>query len=118
MQLESHRDQFEQAGVNVAGMTYDSLQVLSDFHAEEELNYPLLKDENARYVSALGILNEDYEAGHPVYGIPHPGVIYIGAQGTIKAKYAIPGYRQRPPLDALLLHIKSLNEGLTETKQD
>ncbi len=89
-------------------MTYDSLEVLAGFHAEEDLKYPLLRDENARHVSALGILNEEYGTGHPAYGIPHPGVIYIGADGTIKAKYAIPGYRQRPPFDALLAHIEGL----------
>ena len=89
-------------------MTYDDVSLLKSFHAEESLGYPLLQDQNAAAVDALGIRNKQYETGHRLYGIPHPGVIYIGSDGTIRAKYAVPGYRSRPPFDALLEHITGL----------
>lgn len=108
VQLEGWREKFEGLGVNVAGMTYDSLDVLSSFHAEQELQYPLLRDENAKHVNALGIRNEDYAQGHRAFGIPHPGILFIGSDGTIKAKYAVPGYRRRPPFEALLADIEAL----------
>ena len=95
-------------GIHVVGMTYDAASVLAAFHSGEALGYPLLRDVGAKHVSALGILNEAYPEGHPAHGIPHPGVIYVDAQGTIRAKYAIPGYRQRPPFAALLEHLASL----------
>ncbi len=107
MQLEEWRDEFAAIGVNVAGMTYDSQEVLAGFHAEEQLGYPLLRDVDAQHVNALGIRNEDYEEGHQAYGIPHPGILFIGADGVVKAKYAVPGYRRRPPFEALLEHVKS-----------
>ena len=110
MQLESWRDKFAALGVNVAGMTYDSVEMLSSFHADQTLGYPLLRDENARHVNALGVRNEDYAEGHRAYGIPHPGILYIAADGTIKAKYAVPGYRRRPPFDALYADIEALLE--------
>lgn len=101
MQLEEWREQFAGLGINVAGMTYDELGILAEFHAAENLGFPLLKDENARHVNALGIRNEDYDEGHRAYGIPHPGILLISPDGQIKAKYAVPGYRRRPPFKAL-----------------
>ena len=89
-------------------MTYDDVPLLKEFHTEESLGYPLLADAEARHVNALGIRNETYEPGHNMYGIPHPGVIYVDAEGVIRAKYAVPGYRSRPPFDALLKHITGL----------
>ena len=108
VQLAEWQEQFADIGVNVAGVTYDNQQVLAQFHAEENLNYPMLQDIDAAHVNALGIRNEDYEPGHRAYGIPHPGVLFVDAQGIIRAKVAVPGFRRRPPFDALFAHIKGL----------
>ena len=102
VQLEEWRPQFEAVGLKVAGMTYDDLEILADFHAERELGYPLLADENAKHVIAFNVLNENYEPGHGAYGIPHPGVLHITPDGVIAAKFAVPGYRQRPPMEEVL----------------
>ena len=82
--------------------------VLADFHASQALNYPLLTDQDARHVSAYGVLNQDYGPGDMGYGIPYPGILYIASDGTILLKFAVPGYRQRPPFDALLAEIAAL----------
>ncbi len=108
VQLEEYREAFENIGVNVAGMTYDRLEVLADFHSESNLQYPLLSDEGATFVKAMGVLDENYAPGHRAYGIPHPGILYVSSDGTIMAKIAVPGYRSRPPFDALLEHVKGL----------
>jgi peroxiredoxin len=106
VQLESWRERFEAIGVNVAGMTYDGTAITKKFHSEESLGFPLLQDENVKHVSAFGILNEDYEPGHRGYGIPHPGIFYLGPDGTILLKFAIPGYRQRPPLETVFNQVQ------------
>lgn len=95
-------------GVKVAAMTYDSREILSGFHSEEALAFPLLQDIDAIHINALGIRNEEYPLGHNNYGIPHPGILFIGSDGSIKAKYAVPGYRRRPPFDTLYSDIESL----------
>ncbi len=89
-------------------MTYADVAKLKAFHDAENLGYPLLQDENAKHVNALGIRNEGYEEGHNMYGIPHPGVMFVDNNGIIRAKYAIPGYRSRPPFEELLAHISGL----------
>jgi peroxiredoxin len=110
VQLAQWQEKFAELGVNVAAMTYDSQDILAGFHSSENLNYPLLQDQEAKHVLALGILNEDYAPGHRAYGIPHPGIIFIGADGTVKAKYAVPGYRRRPPFDMLYADVEALSK--------
>ena len=91
-------------------MTFDDREVLADFHADQELGYPLLQDIDAAHVNALGVRNEDYAPGHRAYGIPHPGILYIGADGVVKAKYAVPGYRRRPPFDTLYADVEAITK--------
>ncbi len=102
MQLESKRAEFEALGVTVAGMTYDSTEVLAGFKTKAALGYALLRDIDARHVNALGVRNEDYGPDHTAYGVPHPGILYISPTGELLAKFAVAGYRQRPPIDDVL----------------
>lgn len=102
VQLEEWREQFEAAGVKVAAMTYDSVEILAGFHAKRNLGYPLLHDEEARHVVGFKVLNEAYSPGDMAYGIPHPGIFYLSPEGEVVAKYAVPGYRQRPPMQEVL----------------
>jgi peroxiredoxin len=106
VQLESERAVFEALGIKVAGMTYDSIDLLKVFHDKSQLAYPLLHDDAARHVLALGILNEQYKPGHSAYGIPHPGILLLSPEGKVLARFAVPGYRQRPPLAEVLDVVK------------
>lgn len=92
--------------MHVAGMTYDSVNQLKAFHDRMRLGYPLLHDAGARHVNALGIRNQDYEEGHSAYGIPHPGILLLSPEGKVLARFAVPGYRQRPPLDEVLAVVR------------
>ena len=87
-------------------MTYDDREILADFQSEQNLGYPLLQDVDAVHVKAYGVLNPDYEPGNRGYGIPLPGILYINREGTVVGKFAVPGYRQRPPLEAVYAAIQ------------
>ena len=89
-------------------MTYDDQAILSEFQADKKLGYPLLQDVDAAHVKAYGVLNTDYEPGHMAYGIPNPGILYIKADGTLGAKFAVPGYRERPPFEDVFRIISEL----------
>ena len=110
VQLEEWREKFAELGVNVAAMTYDQREILAAFRQAEALQFPLLQDVGAKHVNALGVRNEDYAEGNRAYGIPHPGILFIGADGTIKAKYAVPGYRRRPPFEQLFDDLEALTQ--------
>ena len=83
-------------------MSYDDVAVLADFATTQNIGYPLLSDKGGTHARRFGILNEEYGEGHFAHGVPHPGVFYVDPAGTIRLKRAVPGYRDRPPLDELL----------------
>ena len=83
-------------------MTYDNPELLKAFREAERLGYPLLHDEGAKHVNALGVRNEEYPIGHSAYGIPHPGILFLRPNGEVVRTFAVPGYRQRPPIEAVL----------------
>ncbi len=102
MQLNERFEDFQTLGVNLAAISYDAYSQNSSFAEEQGLKYPMLADQGATTVKGFGILNEEYEVGHPAYGIPHPGVIFVLPDATIKFKRAVPGYKERPNLDELV----------------
>jgi peroxiredoxin len=102
VQLESERSRFEALGVSVAAMTYDSVEILKAFKAAERLGYPLLHDAKAKHVNLLGVRNTEYAEGHMAYGVPHPGILFLRPNGEVALTFAVPGYRQRPPIEDVL----------------
>ena len=102
VQLAKISDQFKDVGVNIAAMTYDSVEMLKSVEEDEGIEFTLLKDTDISHVNALGILNEDYEPGSRAYGVPHPGIFIITADGVISAKFAEEGFRARPDFDNVL----------------
>ena len=106
MQLNERFEEFQSLGVNIAAISYDTYAQNSSFAEERGLKYPLLADQDASTVKSFGILNEDYTVGDPAYGIPHPGIIFVLPDATIEFKRAVPGYKDRPNLDELLLAVQ------------
>ena len=106
MQLNERFEEFQSLGVSVAAISYDTHVQNSSFAEEQGLKYPILADQDATTVKGFGILNEEYTVGHPAYGIPHPGVIFVLPDSTIKFKRAVPGYKDRPNLDELVLAVR------------
>lgn len=117
MQLTGWEERFAQLGVGLAGMTYDSLEEQAKFHDAEGLGYPLLQDVDTRHVDAWGIRNQEYGPDHFGYGIPHPGMVWLDAEGRVRAKFALPGYRKRPPFDVVHEAIRRLIEADTRTEE-
>lgn len=97
-------------GVKVAAMSYDGVEVLADFAADQNITYTLLSDEGSKHTDALGIRNENYAAGHMAYGVPHPGILFVDTSGVIRLKRAVPGYQTRPPFEELRDAVAALLE--------
>ena len=104
VQLEEWRGRFEEVGVKIAAMTYDSLDILKEFHDYRDLGFPLLRDVDGQHVNALGVPDENLGQG-----IPLPGILWLAPDGRIQAKFAVPGYRTRPPLDEVLSMVNTLD---------
>ena len=109
--MQERVSEFNEAGVAVSASTYDSVEQNAEFKSSEELTYPLLSDQEAKTVKALGILNERYEEGSRAYGVPHPGVILVDTDGKVVLKRAEERYSDRPSMDDLLEDVKEFVEG-------
>ena len=101
-------ESFEALGVGVAATTYDDPDILSEFSQQRSIGFTLLSDKGGTLPSALGILNTDNDPGDFAYGVPHPGIVFIGPNGVVKAKFAIEGYRKRPAMEEVLAGVSEL----------
>jgi peroxiredoxin len=101
-QLVDVMPEFAAMGVAVATMTYDSLDILKAAEEDYAVNFPMLRDEDVKHVSAFGILNQQYQPGQRAYGIPEPGIFLISADGIIRFKFAEQDYRIRPDFSLVL----------------
>ncbi|MBL4821425.1 MAG: redoxin domain-containing protein [Gammaproteobacteria bacterium] len=96
MQLTEIQDQFLAMGINIATITYDSVELLKEVQEDQDIKFTLLHDEDVSHVNALGIRNLDYDPGDRAYGIPYPGIFLIDPDGVIRHKFAEEGFRIRP----------------------
>lgn len=87
-------------------MTYDSVETLKGFHDGQELGFPLLRDVDGQHVNAFDVPDENLGQG-----IPLPGIFWLAPDGRINAKFAVPGYRTRPPLAEVLAAVKAESDG-------
>lgn len=86
----------ESAGLNIATITYDSVEQLKLVEEDLGVNFTMLHDEEIKHVNAFKILNTDYNPGDFAYGVPQPGIMLVSPEGEILAKFAEENFRVRP----------------------
>ena len=96
----------EAAGVQVVGISYDDTKILKTFSDRMKISFPLLSDPESRTI-------EDYHIRNPAAkgkaeGVPYPGTFIIDAEGVIRAKLFLEGYRDRHTTEALIKAAKSV----------
>ena len=82
-------------GIVPFALSYDSQETLAAFAAARGITYPLLSDEGSRFIRELGILNTTVEPTNEHYGIPYPGVYFIGTDGRVEDKVFHDSHRTR-----------------------
>lgn len=93
MELQSNLAALKKAGVQPVAISYDSVDVLEKFAEQRKITFPILSDPGSKTIDAYKIRNTG--AKGRTAGIPHPGTFVIGKDGTIVAKLAHDGYRER-----------------------
>lgn len=95
VELEQNGGQFQKVGLNVAALSYDTVQVLHNFAERKRIHFPLLSDPESKIIRQVGILNEDIPKNNPFFGIPHPVTFIVDNKGVVVAKYFEEDYKQR-----------------------
>ena len=99
----------DEAGWTLSLITYDSPEILSAYGKSKEISYTLLSDTGSAMIDAFGLRNHDVPEGSRYDGIPHPAIVFIGKDGVIKAVLREDGYKDRPPVEAVLETAQSIS---------
>lgn len=101
MDLQAWSESITSQGYNVVTVSYDSVEILERFTAKYGVSFEMLSDPDSAAIRAFGILNENVRSSSRSYGIPHPTVFVVDADGTIEHVLAEEGFRKRPSVKAI-----------------
>lgn len=101
-QIDGISDDLADLGWPLVAVSYDPPDTLSTFADRHELGFELLSDPGSAAISAFNLLNEEMTPGSRYYGIPHPAIMFIGADETVRAILREESYKKRPNLDVIL----------------
>ena len=100
--LEAAAAPLADAGWTLVAVSYDPVEALAGYKADKGLSYELLSDEGSVAINAFNLLNTDVKPGSRYDGIPHPAIVFIGADGTIRRTLREEGYKTRPAVDLVI----------------
>ena len=103
-QLQTDLKQFEDAGLQIVGISYDSVETLKQYTDKNKVGYLLLSDAGSKTIDAYGIRNTELKSGSRMDGIPHPGTFIIDREGIVRAKLSEKGYKIRHTTVRFLKH--------------
>ncbi len=92
----------ELRGYKLAAISYDSTDVLAAFAKRRDIPYVLLSDAGSRMIDAFKLRDPQYPPGNLAYGVPQPSIFIISPTGVVQAKLAEEGYKNRPPVEAVV----------------
>lgn len=117
IQLQSAKSRFEEQGLKLAGISYDSPAILNSFSERRKIEFPLLSDPDSKVIEAYDVLNA--EATGQNKGMARPGYFFIDTSGVIREKFFEVKYRERLTGNNVLSKIfPALGEQVTKTIQE
>jgi peroxiredoxin len=114
IQLQAAKERFEKQGIELAGISYDSVGILKYFSDRKKIDFPLLSDPDSRIIRMYQVLNA--EAVGPNAGMARPGYFFIDTEGVIREKFFEARYRERLTGNTVLAKLfPELGEEVTDT---
>lgn len=105
--LGEQASQITELGYSIVAISYDDTDKLDTFSKKYNLPFTMLSDQGSEIIKAFGILNEDMKPSSSYYGVPHPTIYIVNADGYVTDVLAEEGYKNRPPAQAIVSTIKS-----------
>jgi peroxiredoxin len=102
MDLNTAVAALERRGYRMAGISYDSPQILKTFVDRRQIGYTLLSDPKSEIIDRYRLRDPQYQPGSRAYGVPRPVILILDKTGTIKAKLYEETYTKRPPATLLI----------------
>lgn len=103
--------EIEKRGYRVAGLSYDSPEILETFTAKRHLTYTLLSDAKSEIIDRYNLRDPQYPPGNRAYGVPRPIIFVLDPQGVIKTKLFEESFKNRPPVSSIISRLDELGGG-------
>ena len=100
--------EIEKRGYNVAGLSYDSPEILAAFTAKRDIAYTLLSDPKSEVIDRYKLRDPQYPPGNRAYGVPRPIIFILDTDGIIKAKLYEESFKNRPPVTSVISKLDEL----------
>ena len=107
--LDEVRDKLAGLGWNIASLTHDIPEVLQSFREKTGVSLDLLSDEGSVAIDAYNLRNKGVKPGGKSVGVPHPAVVFVGKDGTVKEMLRHNGYQTRPSAEDVVEAAKALS---------
>lgn len=101
--MQNAHNKFQQQGIGLAAISYDSDAILRDFTERHRIDFPLIADPKSEIIRHYGVL--DAEATGMTKGMTHPGYFFIAPDGAIKEKFFETAYTDRYTASNLILKL-------------
>ena len=112
MQLEESLDKFEENGLGVVTISYDTVEILNSFSSRVGgLRFPTLADPDSEIIEAFGIRNPNPEPGSRADGMAFPGSYIVDANGVVQEKFFEQDHRIRTTHETVLLKTVGVGGG-------
>jgi peroxiredoxin len=100
--------EIEKRGYRVAGLSYDSPEILQAFTLKRHLGFTLLSDPKSEVIDRYNLRDPQYPPGNRAHGVPRPIIFILDPQATIKAKLYEESFKNRPPITAVISKLDEL----------
>jgi len=100
--------EIEKRGYRVAGLSYDSPEILRAFTVKRHLTYTLLSDPKSEIIDRYKLRDPQYPPGSRAYGVPRPIIFVLDPLAVIKAKLYEESFKNRPPVTAVISKLDEL----------
>ena len=103
--LQDHRDEFQDAGATLLGVSADSAFSLGAFREEHDIAFDLVSDMNREAIQAYDLEIDIEELG--LYGIANRAVYVLDEDGTVIYDWVADDPTNEPEYDAILDAVES-----------
>jgi hypothetical protein len=106
VELQGRVEELKRQGFGVAGISYDSVAVLSAFSSRRGITFPLLSDPGSVTIKTYGILNTTVPASNrQMYGIPFPGTFMLDTRGIVTSRFFEQAYQDRNTVGSIMVRL-------------
>jgi peroxiredoxin len=98
----------EKRGYRIAALSYDKPETLAAFTARRSIGFTFLSDPKSEVIDRYNLRDPSYPQGSRAYGVPRPIIFILNRDGIIKGKLYEEGFKQRPPVSAVIAKIDEI----------